>query len=113
MRNNIISYNQMCQQQGSSSLQKGMNFQFRGSYSILLMSVRPNAPYRDKVLDDGKRLIYEGHDACSNGNNSPKEIDQPEFMDSGRYTENGKFHAAAQAFKQGKSRAVLVRYMKK
>ena len=31
-------------------------------HSVILMSVRPNSPYRDEVQDDGAVLIYEGHD---------------------------------------------------
>lgn len=61
MRGNIISYIEMCQKEGTS-LQKGMNFRLKGKHSVILMSVRPNAPYRDEVKDDGAVLIYEGHD---------------------------------------------------
>ena len=48
LENEIVSYLQMCQRE-SMSLQRGMNFDpgARG-YSIILMSVRPNAPYRDR-----------------------------------------------------------------
>jgi hypothetical protein len=28
----------------------------------VLISVRPNAPYRDRLEDEGNTLIYEGHD---------------------------------------------------
>ena len=45
MRGNIISYIDMCREEGSS-LQRGMNFRLRGGHSVVLMSVHPNAPYR-------------------------------------------------------------------
>ncbi|MEN6482498.1 MAG: hypothetical protein ABFD29_10045 [Anaerolineaceae bacterium] len=45
MTNEIISYIEMCQKEGVS-LQKGMNFQIGKDYSVILMSVRPNSPYR-------------------------------------------------------------------
>jgi hypothetical protein len=61
MANEIVSYLEMCQREGSS-LQKGMNFRLGGDHSVILMSVRPNAPYRDRIEDDGETLIYEGHD---------------------------------------------------
>jgi hypothetical protein len=66
------------------------------------MSVRPNAPYRDRLEDEGTTLIYEGHDhpklsTCEN----PKVIDQPEKLPSGKLTQNGKFHRAATDFKLG------------
>jgi hypothetical protein len=38
MRDNIISYMDMCQREGSS-LQRGMNFRLRGRHSVTLMSV--------------------------------------------------------------------------
>jgi len=51
----------MCQV-WSASLQKGMNLHLRPDRSVVLMSRRPNAPYRDRVEDNGRVLIYEGHD---------------------------------------------------
>ena len=58
---NIISYIEMCRREGAS-LQQGMNFGLGGNHSVILMSVRPNAPYRDQIEDSGITLIYEGHD---------------------------------------------------
>ena len=76
MNNEIISYLEMCQQEGIN-LQKGMNFNVGGNHSIILMSVRPNAPYRDKIEDDGATLIYEGHDiGRTKDNPDPKIFDQ-------------------------------------
>lgn len=59
MRGNIISCIDMCQKEGTS-LQKGMNFRLQGKHSVILMSVRPNAPYRDEVRADGAVFIHEG-----------------------------------------------------
>ena len=64
------------------------------------MSLRPNAPYRNRTEDGGTTLIYQGHDhpkiaTCRN----PKVVDQPEKFPSGGLTQNGKFHQAAQKFK--------------
>ena len=42
--NEIISYIEMCQREGLS-LQRGMNFHIGGRRSVILMSLRPNAPY--------------------------------------------------------------------
>lgn len=101
MPNEIISYLEMCQREGVS-LQRGMNFRIRGDYSIILMSLRPNAPYQDRLEGDGTILIYEGHDAPrSISIPFPKNIDQPRFTPSGSLTENGKFYLAAQEYKQG------------
>ena len=96
MSDNIISYFEMCGREGVS-LQRGMNFRIGGNHSVILMSLRPNAPYRDRLEDEGTTLIYEGHDHphttdCPN----PKVVDQPGRTASGRLTENGKFHRAAQ-----------------
>lgn len=100
MANEIISYFEMCQRE-RSSLQRGMNFNVGGTHSVILMSLRANAPYHDQVLDGGFTLIYEGHDAPRNQSTlNPKLLDQPEKRPSGALTENGKFHRAAQEFKR-------------
>lgn len=97
MRGNIISYIEMCQREGSS-LQKGMNFQLKGKHSVILMSVRKNSPYQDEITEDGTVLIYEGHDAPNTSGIIPKNVDQPMYTKSGRFTENGKFYEAANKF---------------
>jgi len=58
---NVIPYVEMCRREGTS-LQRGMNFGLGGNHSVILMSVRHNAPYRDKIEDNGTTLVYEGHD---------------------------------------------------
>src|SRR4026207_880434 len=90
----------MCRREGTS-LQQGMNFGLGDNHSVILMSLRPNAPYRDRLEDGGTTLVYEGHDrpkgaSCPN----PKVGDQPLKYPPGGPTQNGKFHAAAQAAKQ-------------
>jgi hypothetical protein len=78
------------------------------------MSVRPNAPYRDQILDDGETLIYEGHDApMRKGAGDPKQIDQPESFPGGSLTENGKFKQAALAHKTDRQPCELVRVYEK
>jgi hypothetical protein len=99
--NQIISYLEMCQRE-AMSLQRGMNFDFGRGYSVILMSVRPNAPYRDNFENEGTTLIYEGHDAPrSQSIRNPKAIDQPESSPSGSPTQNGKFFKAAEEYKLG------------
>lgn len=113
MRGNIISYIEMCQREGVS-LQKGMNFRLKGKHSVILMSVRPNAPYKDEVKEDGAVLIYEGHDEPrTRGIANPKSLDQPEARRNGSLTENGKFHKAAQDYKAGKKGPDIVRVYEK
>ena len=53
----VISYLEMCQEEGVN-LQRGMNFHLGNDYSVILMSLRQNAPYADKILEDGKVLSY-------------------------------------------------------
>ena len=113
MRGNIISYMDMCQREGTS-LQRGMNFRLRGGHSVILMSVRENSPYKDQITDDGTVLIYEGHDVPkSRGTVDPKQVDQPEYRSSRNLTENGKFHKAAQAYKEGTKGPDIVRVYEK
>jgi HNH endonuclease len=113
MSNEIISYLEMCQREGSS-LQRGMNFNVGGTHSVILMSLRPNAPYHDQVLDGGFTLIYEGHDIPRNqGRVNPKAVDQTDKYPSGKLTENGKFYKAAQDFKNGLRKPERVRVYEK
>ncbi len=61
------------------------------------MSVRKNAPYKDKWDKRTGTLIYEGNDIPKNVSKKPKEINQPLTTPKGTLTENGKFFTAAQA----------------
>jgi len=94
----IISYSELVASEGIN-LQRGMNFNAKPEYSILLMSVRNNAPYADEYDEKTNTLIYEGHDVPRNISETPKKIDQPLTTPKGTLTENGKFFTAAQSFK--------------
>jgi hypothetical protein len=60
------------------------------------MSRRPGAPYADRVEEDGRVLIYEGHDAVRRvGEPDPKTLDQPLTTDTGGATQNAEFFSAA------------------
>lgn len=61
----IISYKELVVAEGIN-LQKGMNFNVKPDYSVLLMSVRKNAPYADKYDTKTGTLIYEGRNVSSN-----------------------------------------------
>lgn len=103
MVNEILTYQDMCAREGLS-LQRGMNYQARHGYSIILMSQRPNAPYQDRIENDGTTLIYEGHDEPKKaGLSDPKSVDQSAVTYRGSPTENGKFHQAAQRYVRGES----------
>jgi hypothetical protein len=83
----IISNIEMCQEEGAS-LQRGMNFRLRGDVSMILMSLRRGAPYADRVEEDGRVLIYEGHDVFrTKQSQNPKKFDQPLFLPSGKPTD--------------------------
>jgi hypothetical protein len=101
LSDNIIPYLEMCRREGTS-LQRGMNFALRRDHSVILMSVRHNAPYRDRLDENGTILIYEGHDQPrTTADQNPKFCDQPERYSSGVLTQNGLFHKAAQEMKAG------------
>lgn len=113
MPNEILSHFEMCQREGAS-LQRGMNFGMGGNHSVILMSIRPNAPYQDRLEEGGTILIYEGHDqpkslACP----LPKTVDQVDRLPSGKLTQNGKFKGAADEFKAGKRSPERVRVYEK
>ncbi len=100
MANEIIPYFEMCRREGVS-LQRGMNFGLGGNHSVILMSVRPNAPYQDELKEGGSVLIYEGHDEPKSSSvRNPKRIDQPASTSSGSLTQNGLFEKAAQDFRK-------------
>jgi hypothetical protein len=108
----IISYIEMCLAEGTS-LQRGMNYHLNHGYSVILMSVRPGAPYSDRVEEDGRVLIYEGHDVPKLKNGpEPKLVDQPMRYIGGSLTQNGLFYEAVQRHKQGQS-SELVRVYEK
>lgn len=94
---------EMCSAIGVN-LQRGMNFRLRGTETIILMSLRPGAPYADRVEDEGRVLIYEGHDCAKTVNGpDPKKMDQPECHPGGSPTQNGLFAAAARRYKEAKA----------
>ena len=79
-----------------------MNFRLRGTESVILMSLRAGAPYADRIEDDGKTLIYEGHDVARTTEAPyPKKVDQPGRYPSGSLTQNGLFAEAARKYKEG------------
>ena len=97
----IVSYIDMCREEGAS-LQRGMNYRLKGGMSVVLMSIRAGAPYSDKVEEDGRVLIYEGHDAArEKDGQDPKKADQPSRTSSGTITQNGLFFQAAKRAEVG------------
>lgn len=113
MSDNVISYIEMCRRE-RASLQRGMNFGLGGNHSVILMSIRADAPYKDRLEDGGSTLVYEGHDqpkvaSCPD----PKSVDQVATISTGVLTQNGRFHEAAQRFKQGQGLPERVRVYEK
>ena len=109
----IVSYIEMCADVGVT-LQRGMNFRLRNGLSVILMSVRPDAPYHDQIQDAGRTLIYEGHDIPQyKGGPNPKDCDQPMVNPGGSLTQNGQFFHAADKIKNAASEAEFVRVFEK
>ena len=109
----VISHAQMSVEEGAH-LQRGMNYRLSSGNSVLLMSVRKGAPYQDIVEDDGRVLIYEGHDAPrKQGAPDPKSVDQPEFHPGGSLTQNGLFKEAAARYTVSGSKPETVRVYEK
>jgi len=109
----VISYREMCNAE-EASLQRGMNYRLRPTHSVVLMSRRINAPYNDRIEEDGRVLIYEGHDAARTKDGpDPKLVNQPLTTPSGRPTQKGQFFRAAMNVKAGESSGEPVRVYEK
>src|SRR5690349_9794445 len=98
----VISYLEMSVEE-NATLQRGMNYHHNPKYSVILMSQRPGAPYTDRIEDEGRLLIYEGHDISNRKGAmiSPKDVDQPMQNIGGSLTQNGLFFQAATHYKNG------------
>ena len=114
IKDDILSYREMCDVENVQTLQRGMNFRLNPSYSVILMSQRSNAPYKDKIYSDGFSIEYEGHDVSkiSYGHN-PKNEDQPEKLPSGKLTQNGLFIESIRKYKENKTKPELVKVYEK
>lgn len=114
IQDDIISYREMCDIEGVQTLQRGMNFRLNPKYSVILLSQRSNAPYKDKVYEDGITIEYEGHDVSRQSyQHNPKVEDQPAKLPSGRLTQNGLFIKSVEEFKAGKRKVELVKAYEK
>ena len=116
VRGDVISYIDLSVEEGFS-IERGMNFNINGKdYGIILMSVRADAPYADRFEDNGRNIIYEGHNIQKNHNTSDKDvkfIDQPLQTPRGAFTENGKFAITAMQYKKGNAPAKKIKVYEK
>jgi hypothetical protein len=109
----VVSYLEMCLEEGTS-LQRGMNYRLHPTHSVMLMSVREGSPYADRVEEEGRILVYEGHDTPKSGTvSNPKLLDQPKETANGKLTANGLFYTAADDYKQGKRPPEQIRVYEK
>lgn len=112
--NDIITYREMCDREGVQTLQRGMNFQMNPPCSVILMSRTPNAPYVDEIMEEGRVIVYEGHDIPRTSRTKhPKSVDQPQYTPNGKLTQNGLFHKAAQEFRNKRAKPCSVRVYEK
>lgn len=107
--NQIISYREMCNFEDQQQLQRGMNFEMGGEYSVILMSIKPNAPYADRISDDGLTIYYEGHDKPGD---KTKRANQPMKFPGGSFTQNGLFVNAVEKGKVTKNYPLVRVYEK-
>lgn len=103
----------MCSEE-EVNLQRGMNYRLRGDISVILMSLRPNAPYSDRIEEEGRILVYEGHDAPKTQDTlTPKSVDQIMNNPGGSLNQNGLFYKAAERYKRSKQNPELVKVYEK
>lgn len=104
----------MCDAENAQTLQRGMNYRLNTEYSVILMSQRSNAPYADRIYDDGITIEYEGHDIPKTSHEvNPKNYDQPDKTQNGKLTQNGLFVKAVIDFKNSKRAPEIVRVYEK
>ncbi|MFC1911707.1 HNH endonuclease [Chloroflexota bacterium] len=114
MKDQILTYREMCDNESVQTLQRGMNYRLNPNYSVILMSQRNNAPYNDKVSDDGLSIEYEGHDIPKSDRLiNPKQHDQPRTTKLGRLTQNGLFAKTVEKFRAGQREPEIVRAYEK
>ncbi|MBU1000771.1 HNH endonuclease [Patescibacteria group bacterium] len=104
----------MCDIEKVQTLQRGMNYRLNPHYTVILMSQRVNAPYQDKIHEDGATVEYEGHDVSRHGyQHNPKNEDQSAKLPSEKLTQNGLFIKAVEDYKIRKREAELVKAYEK
>ncbi len=91
----VMTYFAMCQEEGGTSLQRGMNFRLRPTHSVILMSQQAGAPYTDRVEEEGTVIVYQGHNVPRPQAPNPDAADQELRTPGGRLTQNGLFFEAA------------------
>jgi hypothetical protein len=114
IRDDIISYREMCDIENVQTLQRGMNYRLSPDYSVVLMSQRSNAPYTDRIHEDGVTVEYEGHDVSRRSYaHNPKFEDQVSALPSGKLTQNGLFIKAVDEYKNGEREPEIVKIYEK
>ncbi len=114
IQDDILSYREMCDQENVQTLQRGMNYRMNPLYSVILMSQRSNAPYKDKIYSDGVIIEYEGHDINKKSyQHDIKSEDQPKYLNSGKLTQNGYFILAVERYKNNLAKPELVKTYEK
>lgn len=114
MLDQIFSYREMCDAENVQTLQRGMNFRMNPKYSVILMSRRTNAPYKDKIFKDGTTIEYEGHDEPKTSYEyNPKLNDQPKITKNGTLTQNGRFAESVEKYKKNSVVPELVKVYEK
>ena len=114
MKDQILLYREMCDTENVQTLQRGMNYRLSSEYSVILMSQRNNAPYNDRIHEDGITIEYEGHDIPKTRHDlNAKNYDQPDKTKGGKLTQNGRFKKAVDDYKNNQREAEIVRVYEK
>ncbi len=114
MKDQILLYREMCDTEKVQTLQRGMNYRLNPEYTVILMSQRSNAPYEDRIYQDGITIEYEGHNVPKTPNYlDTKSLDQMAKTKSGNLTQNGLFAKAVNDYKHGLRNPEIIRVYEK
>lgn len=103
-----LSYKQMCQTEGKGQITRGIYFQKDKDYSLIFMSRRKSATYKDRLMKSDFLVEYSGSNFKGQA-----DKDQRERNAAGKLTANGMLKEAARKYINGEANPRKVKIYEK